>query len=134
MFSRIDLCSMHKKNKESAYYYCESSILIDSIIPYEGKESITEIKEDSDDPVQGRETSADSSNTSSLAKDADKIGLDIADALTINKKEGIKETDGQPQATITNLGEKSCFQSPPDLFPAEPIASTAVDDGPEKQN
>ncbi|KAM3929185.1 uncharacterized protein RB166_006978 [Leptodactylus fuscus] len=131
MFSRIDLCAMHKKSKESGYYYCESSILIDGIISNEGEDTGTEIV---NDPVPGRETTADSSITFSLVKDADKIRLDIADALTISKKEGIKETDGQPEATNTNLGEKSCSQSTPDLFPAEPIASTAVDDGPEKQN
>ncbi|XP_072008290.1 uncharacterized protein [Engystomops pustulosus] len=132
LFSRIDLCSMHKKNKESGYYYCESSILIDSIKPKEGGGSIHETNVDSKDP--GKETAADFSITSCLAEVADKISLEIANVLTVSQNEGIKETDGQPEATNTNPGEKSCFQSTPDLFLAQPIASTAVDDGPEKQN
>ncbi|XP_073407031.1 uncharacterized protein [Dendrobates tinctorius] len=128
MFGRIDLCSMHKKNKDSGYYYCESSIFIDGAIPSEGAASIPKVRGESNDPVAGGDTCTDS-----LAKNADKISSDIADALTISQKEEIKEMDRKGDASNINLGEKSSFQSTPDLFPADPMASTAVDDGPEEQ-
>ncbi|XP_064290150.1 uncharacterized protein LOC135308724 isoform X3 [Passer domesticus] len=38
VFSRIDLCAMHKKKQESAYYYCECSINVGSSSREESKE------------------------------------------------------------------------------------------------
>ncbi|XP_040209931.1 A-kinase anchor protein 7-like [Rana temporaria] len=134
IFSRIDLCSMQKKNNLSGYYYCESSIIIEAIKPQEVRSSTSKPKEEAYETLKDIEVPTSCSSTSSLGKDADKISSDITDAAAVSKVEGIKENDGQPEAANTLLGEKSYVQSTPDLFPAETMASTAADRGPEIKN
>ncbi|XP_072269410.1 uncharacterized protein [Pyxicephalus adspersus] len=133
IFSRIDLCSMHKKNKLSGYYYCESSIIMEAIKPQEVKSFISEPKDEANETLKDKEAPTSCSSTSSLGKDADKITLDITDAAAVSKVEGIKENDGQPEAPNTMLEEKSFVQSTPDPFPVE-TTSTAVDSRPEIKN
>ncbi|KAM5157843.1 uncharacterized protein ACMZJ9_009120 isoform 2-T2 [Mantella aurantiaca] len=134
IFRRIDLCSMHKKNNLSGYYYCESSIIIEAIKPQQVKSSILEPKDEAYETLNDIEAPTSSNSTSFLGKDADKITLDITDAAAVSKVEEIKESDGQPEAANTMLGEKSYVQSTPDLFPVETMASTAADGRPEIKN
>lgn len=125
---------MQKKNNLSGYYYCESSIIIEAIKPQEVRRSTSKPKEEAYETLKDIEVPTSCSSTSSLGKDADKISSDITDAAAVSKVEGIKENDGQPEAANTLLGEKSYVQSTPDLFPAETMASTAADSGPEIKN
>ncbi|XP_068090815.1 A-kinase anchor protein 7-like isoform X2 [Hyperolius riggenbachi] len=108
-FSRIDLCSMHKKNKFSGYYFCESSIIIEAIKPHGVKSSDSEPEEETNEPAKDMEAPAGTS-TPSLEKDADKITSGMTAALVITKEEGIKQSDGQPEATNTVPEEKSSLQ------------------------
>ncbi|MEE6464416.1 hypothetical protein FKM82_006252 [Ascaphus truei] len=144
LLSRIDLCSMHKKNKESGYYYSECSILLDMIPSKESDDKEKEVKEpqietmketkhdESEELLEDGLALPDNRIASCVSKDDEKTILDITNAATISKEKEIKEPDDQPEAVNINLGEKACCESTPDLFPAEPIASTAVDEGSEK--
>uniref|UniRef100_A0A8C5W6L2 A-kinase anchor protein 7-like phosphoesterase domain-containing protein n=1 Tax=Leptobrachium leishanense TaxID=445787 RepID=A0A8C5W6L2_9ANUR len=53
LFNRIDLCSMHKKNKVSGYYHCECSIIIDKITTTASEESET-VEESNTDSMNVR--------------------------------------------------------------------------------
>ncbi|XP_030043151.1 formin BNR1 [Microcaecilia unicolor] len=83
-FSRIDLCSMHKKQKEPGYYYCESSIQVGPSSMHFGQESQKVDPEVvvKDASQTGALKASEKESPAVMVKDSSQIG-----ALKVSEKE-----------------------------------------------
>ncbi|XP_064559548.1 zinc finger protein 853-like isoform X3 [Zonotrichia leucophrys gambelii] len=128
LFSRIDLCAMHKKKQESGYYYCECSIIVGSSSREESKEQemqTEDVGEVSSEDLPKNVAKAEigeataSCKLASTAVADDKPSENAAEASIATKEKEINEAKGQPEVadgTFPTAGE-ICSKSALGLLP-----------------
>ncbi|KAJ6662174.1 hypothetical protein lerEdw1_012640 [Lerista edwardsae] len=135
IFSRIDLCAMHKKKQDSGYYHCECSINVYPTNSQDNKNG--ELWTDLDENIPLNDAMRDL--TSATPVDGDLAPqnnlqlpehLDGDSATTSSEENGLNKRDADTRAKgeMLTADRQVCSTLLPELLPANPKALKAKDE------